>query len=1022
MRSIAHFIVLLNAILLPALFSNVLAQIGPESLRQINLLLQEKASRTPAERKIHSELLQASREFRGKKMVEGVQLRPAEVNADEKGNLDVDIKADVTDALIEKIKDLGGIIIYPSKKYHTLRARISFSMIDSIATFPEVEFIQPAAKARTVGSGIQAAYTIAADASTIISPARPSFAERAQHVSNILESYLDKRSNLSLNSSTGPIVSEGDHTHGADSVRNIYGYTGKGIRIGVISDSYNEKGGAATDIANGDLPGTTNPYGYTTPVTTVQDYLHASATDEGRAMLQIVHDLAPDAQLFFATADVSEAGFADNINTLRNAPNKCDIIIDDVAYFDEPVFEDGIIAQAVDAVTANGALYFSAAGNDGALTSNSAGVFEGDFNASGSASFTKDSKTGTIHNFGTISSPINGDIIESQGNAYILYWADPLGASSNDYDLFILNSAGNVVSSSTDIQNGTQDPIEELNTVSNFVAGDRLVVFKTSGAAVRAFNINTLGGVLADATTGQTHGHCCAANAFDVAATPAANAFSNGNPTGPYPGVFISSDKVELFSSDGPRRIFFNPDSTAITPGNFLFGTNGGSLLQKPDITAADGVSTDVSGTTEFSPYYYGTSAAAPHAGAIAALLKQAAPSLTVSQMKSILTSTALDIEAGGYDGNSGYGIIQAFQAMRAINPTPLANIILDTDMIKEDSVSNDNGAIDPGEIGDIKVQLLNPSLATATNVLSIITTTTPGVTIVQDSANYGTIGPSGTANNTFNFTVSPTITCGTIINFFDTVYFNGGGPSPQIFMFTTVVGSQPDMNINSDLGAIPPTGINYTSATGSQTGRINRNTVGQVSSCATPLTNPGLLASSTAPRDYDAYKFTNTSANSQCVTVTMSSIYSDSLFCVAYNDSGFVPSNPSHHFLADGGNSFSPEEYSFNVAAQDSFTVVVNAVNASGSVGDVYNLDVALEQCSVIYTFIGNGNWDVASNWTNNTIPPATITSGSEIIINPIANGECILNVSQTVSSGGIITVESGKKFRILSDLNIQN
>jgi len=613
-------------------------------------------------------------------------------------------------------------------------------------------------------------------------------------------------------------------------------------------------------------------------------------------------------------------------------------------------------------------------------------------------------------------------VIRLQGNAYILCWADPLGASSNDYDLFILNSAGTVVSASTDPQNGSQDPIEELNTVGSFAAGDRLVVFKKSTAAVRAFSINTIGGFLTEGTTGQTHGHCCAANAFGVAATPAANAFSDpGSPTGPYPGIFVSSDKVELYSSDGPRRIFFNPDTTAVTPGNFLFGTNGGVVLQKPDITAADGVSTNVSGSTEFTRFY-GTSAAAPHAGAIAALLKQANPSLTVAQMKSILTSTALDIGTAGYDVNSGYGIVRAFQAMQAVNPTPLANITLDSATVTEDSVSNNNGVIDPGETGDIKVKLLNPSLATATNVISIITTTTPGVTITQDSAIDGTIAPSATASNTFNFTVSPSIACGTVINFFDTVYFNGGGPSPQIFMFTANVGNQPDMNINANLGSTPPAGTNYTASTGSQTGRINRDTAGHVSSCATPLTNPGLLASSNAPRDYDAYKFINTSLNSQCVTVIMSSTHSDSLFCVAYNDSGLVPADPSQHFLADGGNSFSPEEYSFNVAAQDSFTVVVHAVNASGSVGDAYNLNISLDQCSVVYTFTGNGNWDIAGNWTNNTIPPATISGGSEIIINPVSNGECILNVSQTVSSGGVITVEPGKKFRILSDLNIQN
>jgi hypothetical protein len=73
-----------------------------------------------------------------------------------------------------------------------------------------------------------------------------------------------------------------------------------------------------------------------------------------------------------------------------------------------------------------------------------------------------------------------------------------------------------------------------------------------------------------------------------VAATRAAATF-NGAPAGPYPNAFNAANVVETFSSDGPRRIFFNADSTPITPGNFLGGTNGGLLRQKPDITAADG-------------------------------------------------------------------------------------------------------------------------------------------------------------------------------------------------------------------------------------------------------------------------------------------------------------------------------------------------------------------------------------------------------------------------------------------------
>ncbi len=94
-------------------------------------------------------------------------------------------------------------------------------------------------------------------------------------------------------------------------------------------------------------------------------------------MMEIIHDLAPGASLFYATGDVSEADFAQQILNLQSVSH-CDIIVDDLGYFDEPVFQDGILAQAVSTVTATGALYFSAAGNEGNLDSNTAGYFEGD--------------------------------------------------------------------------------------------------------------------------------------------------------------------------------------------------------------------------------------------------------------------------------------------------------------------------------------------------------------------------------------------------------------------------------------------------------------------------------------------------------------------------------------------------------------------------------------------------------------------------------------------------------------------
>jgi hypothetical protein len=155
------------------------------------------------------------------------------------------------------------------------------------------------------------------------------------------------------------------------------GINGKGITVGVLSDSYDDakytvlgdplKIHAQQDIKSGDLPGKGNK-AYPDPVVVLQDDNDPDAdTDEGRAMLQIVHDIAPAAKLCFATAYAGEVAFANNIRKLaaKSGPCKADVIVDDVGYFDEPSFSDGPIGDAVDDVAAKGVHYFSAAGNDG---------------------------------------------------------------------------------------------------------------------------------------------------------------------------------------------------------------------------------------------------------------------------------------------------------------------------------------------------------------------------------------------------------------------------------------------------------------------------------------------------------------------------------------------------------------------------------------------------------------------------------------------------------------------------------
>jgi hypothetical protein len=256
---------------------------------------------------------------------------------------------------------------------------------------------------------------------------------------------------------------------------------------------------------------------------------------------------------------------------------------------------------------ASGCHYFSSAGNSGNLNDGTAGVWEGDFVAAAS---TPAPVTGTVHDFG---GGANSDRITRDPTDLItLKWSDAQGASSNDYDLYLLDpTLTTVYASSTSAQTGTQDPYEAISSSGFNDLDNRLVVLRYSGAN-RFLHFNANRGRLENATAGQITGHTAVDGAFSVTAVNVATA-SGGAFTG---GV---SNPVETFSSDGPRRVFYEANGTAITPGNF--SSTGGDVRQKPDVAAADGVATSTPGFESF----FGRSAAAPHAAAIGALVLHAA-------------------------------------------------------------------------------------------------------------------------------------------------------------------------------------------------------------------------------------------------------------------------------------------------------------------------------------------------------------------------------------------------------------
>ncbi len=556
----------------------------PQLVQQFEALAALKAGRTPAQQKIDSNLLLEGDRRQGLADVDALATINSGVNVDADGTVLVDIDAQMTPALLVAIAAAGGVVDSSYAQYDAVRARMPIGQIEAIAARAEVRFLGPAAQAYT--------------------------------------NQLVGISDPGPMTNAGP-SSEGDVAHQANLARSMHGVDGSGVTVGVLSDSVDA---LAAMQASGDLPGTC-PQASGPCVTVLAGQSGNPGSSEGTAMMEIVHDLAPGADIFFATAFAGQASFAANILALQAAG--ADVIVDDVGYFASPVFQDGIIAQAVDTVAGLGVPYFSAAGNSGNENDGTSGVFEGTYVPGTSVVMGYSS----CHNFGAGPSSV-ADQITKNSTIYSLHWAEPQAASLTDYDVFLVNSAFTaIVASSTGAQTGTQDPFEVFQSGANDL-NSYLVICLWAGSPSttnRYFHVNTNRGELAVSTIGQTSGQSAAAGAFSVAAVDAAP------PTGarmPFDGT----EPVETFSSDGPRKIFFQADGTPLgSPVDRL----------KPDISAADGVTTATPG---FNPFF-GTSAAAPHAAAIAALMQDAAggpSSITPAQIRTAFESTSLDIEAIG--------------------------------------------------------------------------------------------------------------------------------------------------------------------------------------------------------------------------------------------------------------------------------------------------------------------------------------------------------------------------------------
>lgn len=527
----------------------------------------------------------------------------------------------------------------------------------------------------------------------------------------------------------GVVVSEGDRQLEAARARNDFGVDGAGVTVGILSDSFNQWKGApaseASDVATGDLPGPGNPCGFERPVKVVTPFIPGAypepgeepenppeegeeGSDEGRGMAQIVHDLAPGADMDFASAFNGELAFAKGIRDLYAEGAR--VIADDVAYFNEPFFQDGPIADAVNEVVAKGANYFSSAGNDNLI--NAAGEDIGSIEAPEYKATTCPAEIPVYYdscmNFNPKAGPPDNAwevTLEEGWPLYVdLQWAQPWNGVTTDLDMFLLNEKGELVGKAFNTPNteaGRQQPYEFIPYEGGIEAKEKevmkVVVARCDEACGEGRAEEEIEGVKPYAgTVGGDQGTprlkvAIFNNGGGVSETEFTPAEVNGTKTVVGPTIFghtaaasaISvaainvgtNEEPEKYSSRGPVVHLFGPvNGTEAAP------SIGEEVIAKPNVTASDcGSTTFFYGFSEGGFHFCGTSAAAPHAAAVAALIRSANPGASNAQVRADLEATARPVGSSLFTfgpGAVGAGLVDADAALRALALAPTVTIL----------------------------------------------------------------------------------------------------------------------------------------------------------------------------------------------------------------------------------------------------------------------------------------------------------------------------------------------------------
>lgn len=502
---------------------------------------------------------------------------------------------------------------------------------------------------------------------------------------------------------------EADAALRSDLARATFGVDGTGVTVGIISDSFDKTVSPtswADDVVAGALPGPGNPCGYLTPVEIIsqESAEDLDGEDEGRAMAQLVHGIAPGAKLLFADVGHGELGMAQNIVKLAQAG--ADIIVDDISYPSEAYFQRGILSAAIEYAKANyGVAYFTSAGNSNAVMEGPGGeqvpitswqtdayrpmdcpdwlVVDEDDSLWGTSGYdcldfdpgigeaaydTLTLKHGedpwTLRALASIGEPLGGVTTAYQLRFYAEDPDDP-GA-----DPELLAAIASFGGTQPGLSGGFEaDPESVLRLVmvrtayddspGAFVPPVWLGFIRGADAiAERAF----LGDGGTDRVGPMVFGHGGDGSGLSVAALH-----------------WDDPSRIRDYSSLGPGTLWYEdfqlPD---LAPRPLL--PEPVSVVA-PHLAAVDGTATTFFGEEDSAGVYrfYGTSAAAPNAAAVAALGLAYAPGLTGAELSDLIVSTARGSDdegpvnpyAGVEDAAAfGAGIVDAMGALSAVPVT----------------------------------------------------------------------------------------------------------------------------------------------------------------------------------------------------------------------------------------------------------------------------------------------------------------------------------------------------------------